>query len=83
MRYLWIILGCVLVVPMVMAQRMRVEDLGRYKKPFLGKAAFATDKRFALLDLVTSEKGFEFSTAGGVAVEATEGGGFVSLAFPH
>lgn len=83
MRYLWIILGCLLVVPMVMAQRMRVEDLGRYKKPFLKKASFATDKRFALLDLVTSEKGFEFSTAGGVAVEATEGEGVVTLALPH
>lgn len=83
MRYLWIILGCVLVIPMVMAQRMRVEDLGRYKKPFLGRASFATDKRFALLDLVTSEKGFEFSTAGGVAVEATEGEGGVTLALPH
>lgn len=83
MRYLWIILGCLLVVPMVMAQRMRVEDLERYKKPFLKKASFATDKRFALLDLVTSEKGFEFSTAGGVAVEVTEGEGVVTLALPH
>lgn len=82
MRYLWIILGCLLVVPMVMAQRMRVEDLGRYKKPFLRKAPFTTDKRFALLDLITNEKGFEFST-GGVAVETTEGEGFVTLALPH
>ena len=66
----------------MMAQRMRVEDLGRYKKPFLKKASFTTDKRFALLDLITNEKGFEFST-GGVAVETTESEGLVTLSLPH
>ena len=66
----------------MMAQRMRVEDLGRYKKPFLKKASFTTDKRFALLDLITNEKGFEFLT-GGVAVETTESEGLVTLSLPH
>ena len=81
MRYLWIILWCLWTIPM-MAQRMRVEDLERYKKPFLKKASFTTDKRFALLDLITNEKGFEFLT-GGVAVETTESEGFVTLSLPH
>ena len=36
----------------VMAQRMRVEDFGRYKRPFLQKAPFTTDKRQALLDFL-------------------------------
>lgn len=81
MRYLWIILWCLWTIPM-MAQRMRVEDLGRYKKPFLKKASFTTDKRFALLDLITNEKGFEFLT-GGVAVETTESEGLVTLSLPH
>lgn len=81
MRYLWIILWCLWTIPL-MAQRMRVEDLGRYKKQFLKKASFTTDKRFALLDLITNEKGFEFLT-GGVAVETTKSEGFVTLSLPH
>ena len=44
MRYLWIILWCVLAIPL-MAQRIRVEDFGQYKKPFLRKAPYTTDKR--------------------------------------
>lgn len=45
----------------VMAQRMHVEDFGRYKKPFLHKASFTTDKRQALLDFFTNEKVFSSS----------------------
>lgn len=81
MRYLWIILWCVWTIPLI-AQRMRVEDFGQYKKPFLRKASFAVDKRFALLDLITNEKGFEFSV-GGMIVEVAEGDGLVTLALPH
>lgn len=81
MRYLWIILWCVLAIPL-MAQRIRVEDFGQYKKPFLRKAPYITDKRFALFDLVTNEKGFEFTT-GTMSVEATEGEGVITLALPH
>ena len=81
MRYLWIILWCVLAIPL-MAQRIRVEDFGQYKKPFLRKAPYTTDKRFALFDLVTNEKGFEFTT-GTMSVEATEGEGVITLALPH
>lgn len=39
MRYGWIIiLWCMTAFP-VMAQRMRIEDFGRYKRPFLQKAS--------------------------------------------
>lgn len=66
----------------VMAQRMRVEDFGRYKKPFLHKASFTTDKRQALLDFFTNEKGFQFFVED-APVAATEGEGMVTLALPH
>lgn len=56
----------------VMAQRMHVEDFGRYKKPFLHKASFTTDKRQALLDFFTNEKGFQFFVED-APVAATEG----------
>lgn len=61
---------------------MCVEDFGRYKKPFLRKAVFATDKRHALLDFFTNEKGFQFFACN-VAVSATEGDGVVTLSLPH
>ena len=66
----------------VMAQRMHVEDFGRYKKPFLHKASFTTDKRQALLDIFTNEKGFQFFVED-APVAATEGEGMVTLALPH
>lgn len=66
----------------VMAQRMHVEDFGRYKKPFLHKASFTTDKRQALLDFFTNEKGFQFFVED-APVAATEGEGMVTLALPH
>lgn len=65
-----------------MAQRMHVEDFGRYKKPFLHKASFTTDKRQALLDFFTNEKGFQFFVED-APVAATEGEGMVTLALPH
>lgn len=66
----------------VMAQRMHVEDFGRYKKPFLHKASFTTDKRQALLDFFTNEKGFQFFVED-APVAATEREGMVTLALPH
>lgn len=66
----------------VMAQRMHVEDFGRYKKPFLHKASFTTDKQQALLDFFTNEKGFQFFVED-APVAATEGEGMVTLALPH
>lgn len=65
-----------------MAQRMHVEDFGRYKKPFLHKASFTIDKRQALLDFFTNEKGFQFFVED-ASVAATEGEGMVTLALPH
>lgn len=61
MRYGWIIiLWCMTAFP-VMAQRMRVEDFGRYKRPFLQKSPFTTDKRQALLDFLLTRRVSSFS----------------------
>ncbi|MBM6758861.1 PEGA domain-containing protein [Bacteroides mediterraneensis] len=82
MKYCWIIILWSLTAFSAIAQRMCVEDFGRYKKPFLRKAVFATDKRHALLDFFTNEKGFQFFACN-VAVSATEGDGVVTLSLPH
>lgn len=81
MKYLWIIIFSVLSLSLT-AQRMRVEDFARYKKPFIGKASFTTDKKFAQFDLFTNEKGFQFYV-GTTSVPITEGEGFVTLTLPH
>ena len=46
MKYLWAIILGVIFLPLN-AQRMRIEDFARYKKPFLRKATFTTDKHNA------------------------------------
>ena len=81
MKYLWAIILGVIFLPLN-AQRMRIEDFARYKKPFLRKATFTTDKHNALLDLYTNEKGFQFFV-GEVAVPAAEAEGFVTLSLPN
>lgn len=82
MKYCWIIILWSLTAFSAMAQRMRVEDFGRYKKPFLRKAVFATDKKHAILDFFTNEKGFQFFALD-AAVSATEGDGVITLSLPH
>ena len=81
MKYLWAIILGVIFLPLN-AQRMRIEDFARYKKPFLRKATFTTDKQSALLDLYTNEKGFQFFV-GEVAVPVAEAEGFVTLSLPN
>ena len=81
MKYLWAIILGVIFLPLN-AQRMRIEDFARYKKPFLRKATFTTDKQSALLDLYTNEKGFQFFV-GEVAVPVAEAEGFVTLTLPN
>ena len=80
MRYWWLLLFCVLVLPAT-AQRMQVEDFAPYSKPFLGKAPFPTDKHQALLDLFTQEKGFQFQI-GDQVIPVTEGEGVLTLSLP-
>ena len=81
MKYLWAIILGVIFLPLN-AQRMRIEDFARYKKPFLRKATFTTDKQRALLDLYTNEKEFQFFV-GEVAVPVAEAEGFVTLTLPN
>ena len=81
MKYLWTIILSVIFLPLN-AQRMGIEDFARYKKTFLKKATFTTNKQNALLDLFTNEKGFQFYV-GDVVVSATEGEGFVTLSLPN
>ncbi len=81
MKYLWAIILGVIFLPLN-AQRMRIEDFARYKKPFLRKATFTTDKQSALLDLYTNEKGFQFFV-GEVAIPVAEAEGFVTLSLPN
>lgn len=64
------------------SQSIHVEDFGRYKKPFLKKATFVTDKRNALIDFYTSEKGFSFFI-GNMQVAAEEGEGYLTVTLPH
>ena len=78
---MWAIILGVIFLPLN-AQRMRIEDFARYKKPFLRKATFTTDKQSALLDLYTNEKGFQFFV-GEVAVPVAEAEGFVTLSLPN
>ena len=81
MKFLWAIAFSVIILPLN-AQRMRIEDFARYKKPFLRQATFTTDKQSALLDLYTNEKGFQFFV-GEVAIPVAEAEGFVTLTLPN
>ena len=81
-KILWLILLLSAVFPPCVAQRMRVEEFGRYKKPLPGREAPATDKQHALLDLFTNEKGFRF-LVDNAEVPAAEGDGCFVLTLPH
>ena len=61
------------------AQQMSVEDFSRIRK----RRAVTVDKDFALLDLVTDEKGFTFFSPGKDPAEAVEGEGVVTVKLPH
>ena len=80
MKHLWIIILSIVTLS-ASAQRMRVEDFGRYRKPFFKKATWPTDKRQALLDLFTGETGFQFF-AGDIPASSTENDGSITLALP-
>ena len=63
-----------------MAQQMSIEDLSRLKRQ-PGKTAL--DKDFALLDLITEEKGFTILSDGNQPADAQEGDGVITLKLPH
>lgn len=66
---------------------MEVVDFSRQKKGLLGllpgSSKVVTDKKLAILDLMTGEKGFTFKADGVTTVDAEEGDGMVTLRLPH
>lgn len=81
MKYLFTIILFLISFPAI-SQSIHVEDFGRYKKPFLKKAAFVTDKKSALIDFYTGEKGFSFFI-GNMQVAAEEGEDCLTVTLPH
>ncbi|MBR2458609.1 MAG: PEGA domain-containing protein [Bacteroidaceae bacterium] len=63
------------------AQQIKVADFARLRKPFLRPRPYTVDKQFALLDLYTQEKVFEF-LIGQQPVQVQEGEGMVTLMLP-
>ena len=77
-----VILCMLCLVPVLMsAQQIKVADFARLRKPFLRPRPYTVDKQFALLDLYTQEKGFEF-LIGQQPVQVQEGDGMVTLMLP-
>lgn len=74
------------VVPLL-AQQIEVIDFARQKNGLFSrlfkKQKVATDKKLALLDFKTGEKGFEFKANGTTAVQVDEGDGVLTLKVPH
>lgn len=62
---------------------MWVKDFTRIKRPFWNRSKTTVDKKMALLDLQTQEKGFSFVADGKQPVETEEGDGVVTLKLPH
>ena len=65
------------------AQQINVEDFTRLKRPFWKRSKVTVDKQLAIMDLYSSEKGFQFTADGKTAVEAEEGEGVITLKVPH
>lgn len=81
-RLLRAILCMLCLVPALMsAQQIKVADFARLRKPFLRPRPYTVDKQFALLDLYTQEKGFEF-LIGQQPVQVQEGDGMLTLMLP-
>ncbi len=79
---LTVILLLVLLVP-VEGQQMEISGFGRQKRGLLDYKQIVTDKKFAVLELKTGEKGFTFKANGTTDVEAEEGDGGLTLKLPH
>lgn len=65
------------------AQTMEVKDFSRLKRPLWNRSKVVVDKQKALLDLMTTEKGFTFKADGKQEVEAEEGDGLVTVKVSH
>ena len=65
------------------AQKIGIEQFRRVKKDLLNQTPLPTDKKQAILDLLTDEKGFTFKADGKVDVQAEEGDGKLTVLTPH
>ncbi len=65
------------------AQQMGVEQFTRVRRYLWNRSKVAVDKRQALLDLKTDEKGFAFLANGKEPAEAEEGEGIITVKLPH
>lgn len=62
---------------------MRIEDFKKQKKGLFNFRHLVTDKKEAIIDLKTGEKGFTFLANGKTEVQAEEGDEMLSLKVPH
>lgn len=65
------------------AQQMWVEDFTRLKRPVWNRSKVIVDKKLALMDFMTGQKGFAFTADGRQPAEAEEGDGVVTVKLPH
>ena len=84
----WLMLICMLHLMLPLwAQQMKVCDYARQKKGILwgllNKKKPTTDKKLAIIDLKTGEKGFTFKADGKMEVKAEEADGMLTLKVPH
>ena len=80
----WLMLICMLHLMLPLwAQQMEVCDYARQKKGILlgllNKKQPTTDKKLAIIDLKTGEKGFTFKADGKMEVKAEEADGMLTL----
>ena len=67
----------------VSGQEMRIEDFKKQKKGILNFRHIVTDKKEAIIDLKTGEKGFTFLANGKTEAKAEEGEEMLSVKVPH
>jgi hypothetical protein len=79
-RLLIVWMLCCWLLP-VRAQQMWVEDFARLKHHADDRSKVVVDKQYALIDMVTQQKGFSFAV-GQQPAEAVEGDGMVTVKIP-
>lgn len=66
----------------VHAQEMHIQQYAKVKKGLLNKSHIKTDKKQAIIDLKTSQKGFTFKADGKTELTPEEGEGILTLTTP-
>ncbi|MDR1881990.1 MAG: PEGA domain-containing protein [Prevotella sp.] len=82
-RYVIFFCTLLLAVLPLEAQQIKVENFVQTKRRFLTRQTVKKDKKQAILDFHTNEKGFTFLPNGGNAAAAEEGDGKITLLLPH